>query len=264
MPPTIPSPTTPTPAELQELPRPVAALATDYPPGHLIAPHRHRRAQLIFAAAGAMTVMTAAGSWVVPPQRAVWMPAETEHWIRIGDSQLDMRTLYIEPDAAPGLPEPCCVLAVSPLLRELVMAVMTRPRLYALDGPDDRLVAVLLDQIRSARVARLHLPMPRDRRLRLMADALTEDPGDRRRLRDWAEIAGASARTLARLFRRDTSMSFAAWRRQLRLQTALTWLAAGRPVSRVALDLGYDSPSAFIAMFKRAMGRTPGQFFATG
>lgn len=249
---------------LQTLPRPVAALASDYPPGHRIAPHRHPRAQLIFASSGVVTVTTAAGTWVVPPQRAVWMPAGTEHRIRAGDAPIAMRTLYIEPDAAPGLPSGCRVLAVSPLLRELIMAAMTRPRLYRLGGPDDRLMAVLLDQIGSAREARLHLPTPRDSRLLVVAEGLAEAPGDRRRLADWAAIAGASARTLARLFRRDTGMSFDAWRRQLRLQTALTWLAVGRPVTTVALDLGYDSPSAFIAMFRRALGQTPGQYFAKG
>jgi len=122
----------------------------------------------------------------------------------------------------------------------------------------------VLDQIGSAREARLHLPTPRDSRLRAIADGLAENPGDRRRLADWAGVAGASGRTLARLFRRDTGMGFDAWRRQLRLQAALTWLAVGRPVTTVALDLGYDSPSAFIAMFRKALGTTPGRYFTGG
>lgn len=255
------TPQTPVWEALQGVPRPVVAMATDYAPGHRIAPHRHPRAQLIFAASGVLTVTTAAGTWVVPPQRAVWMPAGTEHRIRIGAAPVAMRTLYIAPDAVPDLPGRCRVLAVSPLLRELIMAAMTRPRLYRLGGPDDRLMAVLLEQIRLAPEARLHLPTPRDSRLHAIAEGLAENPGDRRRLADWAGVAGASARTLARLFRRETGMGFDAWRRQLRLQTALTWLAVGRPVTAVALDLGYDSPSAFIAMFRRTLGRTPAQYF---
>jgi AraC-like DNA-binding protein len=121
---------------------------------------------------------------------------------------------------------------------------------------------VILDQIHSLPVAPLHLPIPEDRRLRAIATAMTANPGDVRTLADWVHTVGASSRTLARLFLAETDMSFRHWRQQVRLLEALRHLASQEPVTTVALDLGYDSPSAFIAMFKRALGMTPGQYFA--
>ena len=247
--------------DLDSLPRPVATLATDYPPGYVIARHSHRRAQLVHAAAGVMTVTTETGTWVVPPQRAVWVPALIEHAIE-AHGRLAMRTLYIAPDAAPGLPKDCCVITVPPLLRELILEAMRIPPLYSTAGPGARILAVILDRIRVARVAPLHLPLPADPRLRRITDALSLDPGDRRRLSDWARTAGASDRTLARLFLSETGLTFRQWRQQARLLDALPRLAAGQPVTTVALDLGYESPSAFIAMFKRALGETPGRYFS--
>ena len=120
---------------------------------------------------------------------------------------------------------------------------------------------VALDQIRAVRVTPLHLPAAVDRRLSTVTRAIAETPGDSRGLKDWAACAGASSRTLARLFLRETGMTFRQWRQQARLLSALTRLAAGQPVTTVALDLGYDSPSAFIAMFRRALGETPGRFY---
>ena len=241
--------------------RPVAAGSADYPAGFRIAPHRHRSAQLVYASAGVMVVATADGTWVVPPERAVWVPAETEHRIRMRGA-VAMRTLYIAPGAAPWLPEACCVVAVPPLLRALILEAMGFEAAYPEAGPEARLMAVILDRIGALDVVPLHLPAARDRRLRSVTDALATTPGDGRTLAQWAETAGASARTLARLFHRETGLTFHRWRQQARLMTALARLAAGEPVTTVALDLGYDSPSAFIAMFKKALGTTPGRYFA--
>ena len=247
--------------EFEDVPRPVVALATDYPAGHVIAPHRHRRAQLVHAAAGVMAVSTESGTWVVPPRRAVLVPALTEHSIRT-HGRVAMRTLYIDPDAAPWLPRECRVVGVPPLLRELILEAMRAPPLYPENGPETRLMAVILDRIRALRVAPLHLPLPADRRLRRLTGAIAEAPGDNRTLNEWAAVAGASSRTLARLFVAETGMTFGQWRQQARLLAALTRLAGGQPVTTVAFDLGYDSPSAFIAMFKRALGETPGRYFS--
>ncbi len=241
--------------------RPVVAFARDYPDGEHMARHRHDHAQLVYASAGLMRVQTAVGVWVVPPQRAVWIPARIEHEITcIGP--VAMRTVYVLPDAAPWLPAECRVMAVPPLLRELVMAVMALPRGYSLDGPEGRLVEVLLDRIRADPVSELHLPMPRDRRLRVVTDGLVASPADARTLDDWARVAGASARTLARRFLAETGLSFRAWRQQLRLHEALARLSMGESVTGVAYEVGYDSPSAFIAMFRRLMGATPTAYFA--
>ena len=247
-------------ARLETLPQPVVAYRRDLVDGEVIPPHRHRRAQLCYASEGVMTVTTADGAFVVPPQRAVWLPGGTEHRIDARGS-VAMRTLYVGLDAAPDLPHEVCVLHVTPLLRELVLAAVDMPQSFAPNGPEHRLMSVIFDQIRALPVAPLALPMPKDRRLMRVAEALLADPADGRGLEGWARVVGASARTLARLFQRETAMSFRAWRQQLRLLRAMEMLAAGQSVTTVALDLGYESPSAFTAMFRRALGTTPKRYF---
>jgi AraC-like DNA-binding protein len=244
-----------------QVPRPVVCLASEYPPGHEIAPARHARAQLIYASAGVMTVNAPQGAWVLPPQRAVWVPGGTPHWTRTA-SALSMRSVYIDAHAVPGLPEACCIVTVSPLLRELLDAAMRLPALYDERGPAGRLVAVLLDQIRTLPVAPLHLPQPRDARLQRIAAALHADPADNRTLAAWGRAVGASSRTLARRFLAETGLTFRAWRQQLRLLAGLERLAHGDSVTTVALDLGYETPSAFVAMFRRALGTSPGRYFS--
>jgi AraC-like DNA-binding protein/mannose-6-phosphate isomerase-like protein (cupin superfamily) len=246
---------------IEALDVPVAAAATEYVHNHRIPPHYHRKAQLLFAIAGTMTVSTERGIWVVPPNRAVFVPAEMTHEVR-ATGRLSMRSLFIRPDAIPGLPADCCVIGVPPLLRELILHALTLPPHYPPDGPEARLMLVLLDQLRRLEVAPLHLPMPADRRLRRIAETLTADPADGRGLEEWGRSIGASSRTLARLFVAETGLSFREWRQQVRLLSALTRLARKQPVTTVALDLGYESPSAFIAMFRRALGRTPSRYFA--
>jgi len=247
------------PTAVEDLPPDVVALSNDYPPGHRIAPHSHRRAQLIFASQGVMTVTTQAGAFVVPVQRAVWMPAGVIHRVE-SRGAYSMRTLLIR-DAA-GLPDRVFVVTVAPLLRAVILALMDSPRDYPPDGPEARLAAVALDLIAALPVAPLHLPMPSDPRLRSLASRLVADPADNRSLEDWARDAAASARTLARLFSAETGMTFRAWRRQARLLRALEMMAAGQSITTVAFDVGYESPSAFTAMFRRALGVTPTRYFS--
>jgi len=244
---------------LQALPQAVHAHASDYPAGHDIPPHTHRRAQLIHAAEGVMTVRTASGAWVVPPGLALWMPGGMQHEVH-AVTPLRMRTLYVRTDAAPWLPTTYRVVTVPPLLRELVLRAVHVPSDYTLDSPAGRLMQVTLDQAHDLEEAPLHLPMPRDRRLHGLAETLIADPGDARDLADWSRRAGASERTLARLFVAETGLTFGNWRQRLRLLTAMTRLAAGEPVTTVALDLGYASPSAFTAMFRRRMGAAPTRY----
>ena len=248
------------PLAVDEIPRSVVGLAADFDHGFVIPSHRHRRGQLVAASLGVMTVTTDEGTWIVPPERAVWVPGGVEHQIRMS-GRVEMRTLYLSGKAITGLPSGCCVVAVSPLLRQLVLRVVAMPQPFPLGSADERLVDVLLDEIQTTPIAPLHLPRPADPRLRRVADALVESPEDARGLADWAKTAGASPRTLERLFHRETGMSFGAWRRQLRLLHALERLASGESVTTVALALGYDSTSAFIAMFRRNLGRTPGSYF---
>lgn len=256
------------PLDYQRVPRPVAAMPKEFPDGFVIAPHTHERGQLLFAFAGVMTVSTAAGSWTVPPERAIWVPAGVEHTVRFHGGAA-MRTLYLDADAVPAFArakdgakdgDGVRVIAVTALLRELILRACTLPVLYDEAGPDGRLMAVLVDELAAGPTAGIGLPMPRDRRLASVCRSIVADPADDRTLEGWAEAVGASARTLARLFRRETGMGFAAWRQQARLQAAVARLAAGAGVTEVALDLGYDSPSAFTAMFRRTLGQPPRRY----
>lgn len=247
------------PGNLTDARQPVVTVSSDSP-GNLRFPmHRHFRAQLVYASAGVMTVTTAAGTWVVPPQQAVWVPAQVDHEVS-SSGPLSMRSLYVHPDATGGLPRQCCVMAVAPLLRELIVKVSELAEQRQLPDSYARLVSVVLDELRGLKAAPLHLPLPRDARLRAITESLIAAPGDNRDLAQWGRRAGASARTLARLFRRETGMTFAGWRRRLRLLAAVSRLGGGESVTTVAYDLGYRSPSAFVAMFRRSLGTSPGRY----
>jgi len=251
--------TSPHPGDLADPGRPVVALASDHPGPHRFPPHQHLRAQLVYAVAGVMTVSTGEGTWVVPPQQAVWVPPGVRHEVKSA-TPLAMRTLYIHPAATAGLPRGCCVVTVPPLLRELILIATTLPAAYVPDGPEARLMAVIPDQLRRLRPEPLHLPIPADRRLRGVTEVLSRHPADGRSLADWARTAGASERTLARLFKQQTGMTFGAWRQRLRLLLAIGRLAEGHSVTAVAYDLGYESPSAFVAMFRRELGAPPARY----
>ncbi len=207
-----------------------------------------------------MTVKTNRGNWVVPPLRAVWIPAHTLHEIEVY-GHLSMRTLYIDPKLFSGPSAECCVIAVTPLLRELVLYATTLPQLYPRGGEEERLLTVMLDQISRVDMASLELPIPGDQRLKKIYNLLSGNPGDSRTLNDWGKTVGATGRTLARLIRRETGMSFGQWRQQVRILEALRRLGMKEPVTTVAIELGYDSPSAFISMFKKTLGQTPGRYF---
>jgi AraC-like DNA-binding protein/quercetin dioxygenase-like cupin family protein len=247
-------------AQVMDVPRDVVAMALDYPGGYLIPFHSHPRAQLLYAVAGVMTVTTGKGTWVVPPQLGVWIPPVIEHQI-VTSGQLSMRTLYIKKDAVPDLTAGCCVVNITPLLRELILYMFKLPVLYPLGGPEQRIVAVILDQIQSLSVVPLNLPTPKDPLLHVIHKALLEDPANSFSLQQWGCQVGASTRTLARIFRNETGMSFHEWRQQFKLLEALKYLADNMPVTAVAMTLGYNSVSAFIHMFKKALGKTPANYF---
>jgi AraC-like DNA-binding protein len=243
--------------------RPLVGYAADFPGGYALQEHRHPSAQLIHASSGVMSVTTAKGRWVVPPQRAVWVPPAVTHSVHMSGA-VKLRTLYLDLDASllDDAPQACAVVQVSPLLRELILRVVEFVQPYPLDGPEARIAAVVADEIRAARVAPLHLPAPKDARLLAITTELVKNPSDRRTLAQWSRVAGASPRTIARLFQQETGLGFARWRRQACLLKALELLAAGEPVTTVAIDLGYESLSAFINMFRASLGTTPARYFA--
>lgn len=246
--------------DYQDTPHHVAAMARDLPDQYMIPMHLHRRSQLIFGCSGVITVTSHAGSWVVPSLRAVWVPGGVEHEMRTSGS-VQMRTVYIEPAASDLLPAACCVVAVSPLLRELINAAVQIPNDYPTGGREERIMNLILDEIRPAPILPLDLPMPKDRRLLAICNEILANPGRNTSLAGFGRQVGASQRTLERMFPAELGMTFSRWRQQARLLSGIRMLAEGAAVSTIAMDLGYESPSAFSVMFRRALGIAPSEYF---
>lgn len=237
-----------------------AGTGAEYPDGYVLKTHSHPWHQLTYASQGVMTVRTPEGAWVVPPHRAVWVPARTRHSVLMSGT-VSMRAVYIVPSLSASLPDRCRVLAVSPLLRELIRRIGELGGLNFRIAAQAHLASVLLDDLRVMTADAVHLPMPRDARAKRIAALLQEAPSDRRSLGELSKAAGASKRTLERLFKSETGLGFGRWRQQLRLGHALRLLAAGDAVTNAALEVGYDSTSAFISAFRMTFGETPGQYF---
>ena len=217
--------------------------------------------QLIYASRGVMTVNTVTGSWVVPSRRAVWVPAGVEHEVEML-ATVSMRTVYVRNGLSDSLPQTCCVVSVSPLLRELILRTVEIGMLNRTVDTHKHLIDVILDQFQTLPTIPLSLPMPADQRALRVAEILREKPGNAKPLEQLARNIGASKRTIERLFQLETEMTFGKWRQQLRMLHALRLLAAGENVTTAALEVGYDSTSAFISAFKLAVGTTPGRYYA--
>ncbi len=239
----------------------VALSATSVTKGWENARHRHRKAQLIYSVRGILNCEIEDGVWIVPPQCAIWIPGDLPHAAR-GAGDTECYCLFVEPDAAPGLPETCCTISVSPLLRELLLKVAGFPEVYALGGREERLIAALLDELVAAPVEDLHLPMPRDPRLRRLAEMMLADPTDKTSKAEWATRIGMSERSMSRLLLHEIGMSFGRWRRQLHVILALQRLTKGETVQKVALDLGYENASGFVTMFRKAVGKPPARYLS--
>lgn len=240
-------------------PHAVTPLRHEFSGDHEIPAHLHPEHQLIYASRGVMTIRANDCTWVVPPQRAVWIPARIPHRVTIHGT-VSMRTLYLKPKLM-RLSPACCVVNVSPLLRELILHACTFVSLQRRVKVQSHLMDMIIDQLNVVEIAPLQLIHPADSRAARVAEALTRDPGDPRSLKAICESSGASKRTIERLFRIETHMTLGQWRQQLRLVCSLRLLAAGHKITRVASDLGYSTPSSFIAMFRKALGTTPKQYF---
>lgn len=257
--------------------RPVRAKARRMGPDTEIQPHSHPWAQVAIAVSGVARITAGSSTYLVPASRAVWIPPAIEHVVTVVEAA-ELRTLYVHQDkgeAGPGVAREqqdawraCRVLEVSPLLHELVLQMDIE-----MDGvatPDAELLArerrlgeLALDELRRAAPLRLGVQLPQDKRLRALCEAVLADPVRHATLAGWAVEAGASARTVARLFRQQLGSSFGPWRQQVLLARALTLAARGVPMGVIAAELGYGSASAFTAMVRRSVGAPPGRFFGS-
>ena len=240
--------------------RPVSIYARDLPADVSVGAHSHEWGQLTYAHNGMMRVSAEGSSWIVPPQRAIWIAPHVVHEVTMLEAAC-LSPLRIHASRDPFRGETCRVVEVGGLLRELIAALETGehprdPGRAALIGE------LILDELARAPTRPIRVPLPRDKRLNTLCRALLDAPGDTQTLGEWAQAVGASERTLARLFERELGMSFGQWRQQVRLAHGASLIARGMPLWQVAQQLGYASQSAFTAMFRKTFGITPSRFFA--
>ncbi|WP_343729961.1 helix-turn-helix transcriptional regulator [Duganella sp.] len=225
----------------------------------VLEPHSHAWGQFTYAVHGVMRVEAHHSSWIVPPQRAVWIPAGVVHNVTTLENT-HLRPMRVYAGRAPFPGTGCKVLELSSLLREL-LAALEHHDLQAQSRREHLLMEMILDEIARCAEHALRVPLPGDKRLKALCDALIADPGADLTLADWATQVGASERTLSRLFERELGMGFGHWRQQARLAHAAPLIARGVPLSQVAAELGYASQSAFSAMFRKTFGCSPSSFF---
>ncbi|MES5100962.1 helix-turn-helix transcriptional regulator [Agrobacterium sp. BA1120] len=242
--------------------RPAVAVRLDFSDYEAEVPqHQHKEGQLILALHGAVTCRTENGIWIVPPDCGVWIPGGMPHSNQV-TSNARLSYLFVQPEAA-KLPQECCTLSVSPMLREMILRLADVPVSSAPDDHIDRMVRVLLDELAQMPIQGLDLPASSHPKIAAITAAMMAEPSDRRTLVDWAAHVAMSERSLKRLMVQETGLTFGRWRRQLHLVIALRELASGATVQSVSSDLGYESPTAFIVMFKKALGKTPARYFAS-
>jgi AraC-like DNA-binding protein len=234
----------------------IVALPSEYPDGYRVPEHRHSRSQLLHALTGVVLVRTQYGRWMVPPDHAMWIPAGVSHAVDIL-GRVSMRSIYVAPGAIEGLPERLRVVGVSDLMRSLIVEAVGLPDEARLSTRGDLLLTLLLHEIPAMPERPLGLPFPADPRIAALCRRFVASPSPRATIDEWAGAVGMSRRTFTRTFQRQTGLSLSTWRQQALLFAALPRLADGEPVTRVALDLGYDSVPAFTTMFKRMLGASP-------
>jgi AraC-like DNA-binding protein len=241
---------------VDDVPRPAIAVGNDYADGHVIAPHKHRRGQLISGASGVVVLSTPEGACVMPPQRGMWIPPGVMHDVQMLGA-VSMQSIYLQPEMARGMPDRCQVVGISPFLRGLMAKALDLPADYDPDSHAGALMTLILYEMRQLPVLPLSLPIPAHGALADRCRRFLKKPSAHETIDDWSKPLGLSRRSFTRLFRRETGASFMTWRQQACLVAALPRLVSGESVTAVAIELGYENPAAFTAMFKRMLGTSP-------
>lgn len=223
--------------------------------------HSHEKGQLIFIEQGVASLEAKDGIWNVPFQGAVWIPPGVSHRSIISDNTKGL-VMFIDSTSCESLPKDCCTMSISPLLREILQKVATFAEAYDENGSEGRLIDVMLDELIVAPLGQLSLPLPTDPRLKKLTDQIIRNPGMRETLKSWAKLINMSERNMSRLFSEETGMSVNQWRRQLHVAHAVFMLAEERSLQEISENLGYESTSSFITMFRKIVGVSPKRFIA--
>lgn len=239
---------------------PVTAHLRRPPVNGVIRWHRHAWGQLVCPLQGSVRVSAPGITWIVPTFRAVWIPPKIDHEVSMFGS-VTFHAMYLHPGTSPLALDTCTVVEVPALMHNLMVA-LTGDTLKG--RRRDLMMALFVEELRAATPIPLGLPFPMDRRLKLLCEAIINEPESTLSLSSWARVVGASERTLARLFQSELGSSFGAWRRQARLAKATVLIGEGLPLSQVALAAGYSSGAAFSAMFRKALGVPPSRFLLSG
>ncbi|WP_294910278.1 AraC family transcriptional regulator [Tatumella sp. UBA2305] len=240
----------------------LTTVAIDYPHGAAESGHSHRCCQLIHLLSGLVRVTTPAGDWLVPPGRGVWLPARTVHSLKF-TGHVRARTLFVDPLARADLPAQCQVVQITPLLRELINASLGIPAHFLSGGRDERIIELILDELRIMPILPLNLPDPVDLQLLAVCEEIKQNVAENYELEQVANQLGISGRTLSRRFQRETGLSFSDWVRRAKIIAAMNALSQGHSVLEAALEAGYDSPAAFSVMFRRILGVSPSEYSAS-
>ena len=253
------------PVSYAEVPRDVIAIERLYPSGFVFPDHTHARGQFAYAAEGSMTVVTAQGNWVVPPQCAIWLPAQATHGMQMnGNVRMLNAFVRARPKHSSRLLSRCHVLSTSPLLRNLMFEAVRQPALYAPKTRAARIMDLLVDEIAAMQPLALNAPLPNEPRLAALCRAMLLAPSAAFGVDDAASRVALSRRSFTRLFRSELGVSFVAWREQACLLNAIARFAQGASITQVAPDLGDRIPAAFSGMFKRVVGVAPHVYRASG
>jgi AraC-like DNA-binding protein len=251
------------PALVEDIDRPIVGIGNEYPPAFELDWHRHRRGQLLYAARGVVVVSTPHGAWVAPPERAIWTPGGCDHAVRMVGA-VSTRSVLIEPGAHGCRGDRNLVIKVSPLLRSLLDVACDIAPEYEIGGRDGKVMALLLAEIASAPTVPLAVPFPQTTEVARKCQAFLEHPTPHDTIDRWSADLGIGRRAFTRLFKKETGLSFGAWRQQACILVALPRLARGEAVTTIAFDLGYESAAAFTTMFKRRIGVAPSQYRQSG
>ena len=223
--------------------------------------HSHAKAQLLLTLTGVGTCEAEGGIWLVPPQSALFIPADVMHRVAVA-GRIKGYAVFIYPNHSRSLPTRCSTLSVNPLLRELIVRAASFAMDYEESDAKSRVADLLMEEVSVAPIGGLHLPMPADTRLRILFESLMTNPAERGTVASWAKQVGMSERTLARVIAAETGMSFGRWRQQLNVILALQCMASGVALQQIAGNLGYENVASFVTMFRKAVGTSPVRYMA--